>query len=238
MLLEQQTKITASNTPVTFNLHGEDCMVLMDGTYTGFSFSFNLTHDGTILRPAASQLITDNSLQTGVQSPANSSAIAYRINSRGWPKLQVTPSALASGPVNVALDQTGIVFQPPLILSSLTGNQTHNNLNLTGGFQVLPVALTTNGAIPPHTPQTYVITKAGILADTLAAPTATVDDGVEITVVSTTANAHTITATGLLNVGTASVNLATFAANAGAGLTLMAYQGKWYVLCSVGITFS
>lgn len=98
--------------------------------------------------------------------------------------------------------------------------------------------LTTNGAIDPHTAATYVITKAGVLADTLAAPTATVDDGKLIVITSNTANAHTVTATGLFQCGTASVNLATFAAQAGAGMTLMAYQGKWNVLASVGITFS
>ena len=101
-----------------------------------------------------------------------------------------------------------------------------------------PSLLTTNGAIPAHSGHTYVITKAGVLAATLAAPTAGTDDGIEITIASTTANAHTLTATGLFQCGTASVNLATFAAQAGAGLTLMAYNGKWVVLFSVGITFS
>jgi len=98
--------------------------------------------------------------------------------------------------------------------------------------------LTTNGAIPVRPSASYIITKAGVLADTLAAPTATTDDGVTITVTSSTAFAHTITATGLLNTGSASVNVVTFAAFAGAGLTLQAYQGKWNVLASTGITFS
>jgi hypothetical protein len=109
---------------------------------------------------------------------------------------------------------------------------------LTQLVSTFPVALTTNGAIPPHVGHTYVITKAGVLADTLAAPTATTDDGLEIWIVSNTANAHTLTATGLLGTGSASVNLATFAAFAGAGLGLMAYQGTWLVIASVGITFS
>lgn len=133
-------------------------------------------------------------------------------------------------------------------VNNLTGNGTPGAVTGTTGVfsgavtsngtvDVL-TALTTNGAIPPHTPATYVITKAGVLADTLAAPTATTDDGLIIVVTSSTANAHTITATGLLQTGTASVNLATFAAQPGAGLTLMAYQGKWNVLGSVGITFS
>jgi len=92
--------------------------------------------------------------------------------------------------------------------------------------------------IPPHVAATYVITKAGVDGATLAAPTATTDDGLIITVTSNTANAHTITATGLLQCGTASVNVATFAAHAGAGLQLMAYQAKWNVISSNGITFS
>lgn len=70
-------------------------------------------------------------------------------------------------------------------------------------------------------------------AATLAAPTS---DGIVLRISSTTANAHTLTATGLFQCGTASVNLATFAANAGAGLTIVSYNGKWVVQASVGIT--
>lgn len=94
-----------------------------------------------------------------------------------------------------------------------------------------------NGAISVAS-QTALLTKAGVDAMTLAAPTATTQDGIVITVTSTTANAHTVTATGLFKTGAAAVNLATFAANAGAGFTVMAYQGLWYVIASVGITFS
>ena len=107
-------------------------------------------------------------------------------------------------------------------------------------FTANPTALqllTTNGALPVVS-GTYLITKAGVLADTLAAPTAGSQDGIVIQISSTTANAHTLTATGLFQTGTASVNLATFAAQAGAGLTLMSYNGKWIVLYSSGITFS
>ena len=97
--------------------------------------------------------------------------------------------------------------------------------------------LTTNAALPVVSGN-YMITKAGVLADTLAAPTAGSQDGIVIQISSTTANAHTLTATGLLQTGTASVNVATFAAQAGAGLVLMSYNGKWIVVSSVGITFS
>jgi hypothetical protein len=106
------------------------------------------------------------------------------------------------------------------------------------GSPAAPTALSVNGAIPVRPSTNYVITKAGVYAATLAAPTADTDDGVRIEVISNTANAHTITATGLLQTGSASVNVATFAANAGAGLVLRAYQGKWQVVSSTGITFS
>lgn len=93
-------------------------------------------------------------------------------------------------------------------------------------------------AISPNISADYMITTAGVDAMTLAAPTAIVDDEKTIVLSSSTANAHTLTATGLLKTGTASVNVATFAAQAGAGLTLKAYNAKWYVTAAVGITFS
>jgi hypothetical protein len=105
-------------------------------------------------------------------------------------------------------------------------------------LQQLITAISANSAVAVTPSSTYVVTKAGVCAMTLAAPTATTHDGVTITITSNTANAHTLTATGLLQTGSASVNVATFAAQAGAGLTLIAYQGKWNVLSSTGITFS
>lgn len=134
-------------------------------------------------------------------------------------------------------------------INNLTGNGTADAVvGTTGTFSGVVtssgstdtlVALTTNGALSPSTAANYVITKAGVLADTLAAPVATTDDGKVLIITSATANAHTVTATGLLQTGAAAnANLATFAAQPGAGLTLMAYQAKWYVISAVGITFS
>lgn len=112
------------------------------------------------------------------------------------------------------------------------------NLRLLNGLIYRPQVISASGAINPHAAALYVITKAGVAALTLAAPTSGADDGKIIIFTSTTANAHTLTATGLLNTGGLSVNVATFAADAGAGLTLMAYQGKYNVLSQIGITFS
>jgi len=88
--------------------------------------------------------------------------------------------------------------------------------------------LSASGAISPSQAATYVITKTGALAAlTLAAPS---QDGLNLVVTSNTAYAHTITATGLMQTGTATVNLATFAAYAGASIHFISYGGKWNVL--------
>lgn len=100
------------------------------------------------------------------------------------------------------------------------------------------VPLAVSGAIDPHTSNRYVITKVGVAALTLAAPTANADDGMLIEITSSTANAHTVTATGLFADGAGHVNLATFAAQIGATLLLMAYQGRWYVQVAQGVTMT
>lgn len=97
--------------------------------------------------------------------------------------------------------------------------------------------LAASGAIDPRLPGRAVITKAGVAALTLAAPNVG-DDGLYKLIVSSTANAHTITATGLYADGAAHVNLATFAAQIGASILLMAYKSKWYVVNLQGVTMS
>jgi len=171
-----------------------------------------------------------------VRLPASAAGLMVLVSNRGANPMQVYGAGTDT--INGIATATGIsqgVNTQALYFCATAGNW---DVPITSLQSTYPTALTTNGAIPAHTGHTYVITKAGVLADTLAAPTAGTDDGIEITVTSATANAHTITATGLLQTGTASVNVATFAAQPGAGLTLMAYNGKWNVIASVGITFS
>ena len=105
-----------------------------------------------------------------------------------------------------------------------------------GGITDQPMTLAVNGAIAPNLAANYVITKAGVLAETLAAPTVGVSDGVTITITSNTAFAHTITTVALLNSGTVNTNVLTFAAFAGASVTLQAYQGKWMMLAANAVT--
>lgn len=83
------------------------------------------------------------------------------------------------------------------------------------------------------------ITKGSAGAFTLAAPTATTDDGKRLNIYSTTAFAHTVTQTTPgFNGGGGASDLATFGAAKGNNLKLVAYQGAWYVDGSVGITLS
>lgn len=100
-----------------------------------------------------------------------------------------------------------------------------------------PYTIAASGAIDPHTPGRYVITKVGVAALTLGAPVAGLEDGMQITVYSSTAFAHTITATGLFADGAGHVNLCTFAAQIGCQAVMIAYGGKWYI-DGAGITVS
>jgi hypothetical protein len=99
-----------------------------------------------------------------------------------------------------------------------------------------PVLLAASGAINPHVSANYFVTKSTAAALTIGAPTAGADDGVQIAVYSTTAAAHTITGTGLLNDGNSSgyKNVITFNAHIGASATLFAYNGAWYCAESGG----
>ncbi len=105
-------------------------------------------------------------------------------------------------------------------------------------FTPSPATLAGDVAIGSHASGTYVITKGSAAALTLAAPTATTDDGKTLVITSNSAFLHAITATGLLQTGDTTVNVATFAAHPGASVTLMAYQAKWNVISQNQITFT
>jgi hypothetical protein len=114
-----------------------------------------------------------------------------------------------------------------------------------------PVTYTAAGAIAINQSQSVRILKTtGALAMTLAAPVAGVpiysasgvntggQDGEVLLIWSTDAEAHTVTATGLLLTGAAAVNEATFSGTGGGALALMAVAGKWLVLFENQISFS
>ncbi|MGH9522718.1 MAG: hypothetical protein ACRD3E_09330 [Terriglobales bacterium] len=90
---------------------------------------------------------------------------------------------------------------------------------------------------------TAVITKGSAAALTLAAPVAGLpsaatpgDDGKVLRIVSTTAFANVVTTPA--NKLNGNKLTATFAAAAGGGLHLIAYNGVWYVLGNNGVTLT
>jgi hypothetical protein len=86
---------------------------------------------------------------------------------------------------------------------------------------------------------TVFITKGTAAALTLAAPTAGDDDGKELTIMSTTAAAHTVTNTSPgFNNGSTSKDVATFGAAIGNNLVVQAYNGVWLVVSQVGVTLA
>lgn len=96
---------------------------------------------------------------------------------------------------------------------------------------------TQNGALTIQT-GTHLLTKGGVAVMTLAAPT-TAQNGTRMRIVSTTAQAHTVTQTtpGFNNGSTAS-DVGTFGGAIGDSLALEAYNGIWYVMGKTNVTLA
>ena len=84
-----------------------------------------------------------------------------------------------------------------------------------------------------------VITASSAAALALAAPLAGVDDGSVLTIVSTTAQAHTVTnaSPGFNGAGT-SGDVATFGAAIGNAMQVVAYNGNWYTIALRNVTLA
>jgi hypothetical protein len=96
------------------------------------------------------------------------------------------------------------------------------------------LAYAADGAIQPRS-GVHALTKAGVGAYTLAAPSR---DGLRMKIFNRTANAHVITATGLIDDGVTggSKNTMTFGAFAGASIDLVSYGGKYNVVAKNVVT--
>jgi hypothetical protein len=105
-------------------------------------------------------------------------------------------------------------------------------------------SITANGALSVSSGNYVLNTKAGVIALTLAAPTAGVQDGMVITITANNgAYADTLTATSLIQTGGSGspYTTATFGVTAnynGASLTLKSYNGYWYVVSAVNVAFT
>ena len=100
------------------------------------------------------------------------------------------------------------------------------------------VTASVDGALDIPVQNTLVLVqKAGVCAMTLAAPT-TAQDGLEVTILSATANAHTVTYTAGFYGDTTSSDVATFAAKVGASMTIKAQGGKWGIVALANVTLA
>ncbi len=72
-------------------------------------------------------------------------------------------------------------------------------------------------------------TVAGVVAATLADPTATTDDYKRLMIISNQAQLNTVTSASSFGNGGAGEDVITFSGAIGDNVTLMAYQGKWYI---------
>lgn len=125
----------------------------------------------------------------------------------------------AAGQLEVSPTRIG-----PLIAGLITGQGLPTGVYDTDGAIALKSGL-------------GIIKKASANALTLAAPVATTDDGKVLSIVSTTAFAHTVTfPSGKINGG--SLTTATFGAAVGNAMRIVAYQGVWYTMDVKGVTVS
>lgn len=130
----------------------------------------------------------------------------------------------------------------PVVFSDGTGGDladlppTKTSAQYPGAVYDDVVGYSVSGAItPPRKNTLAILTKAGVAAMTLADPSKA-DNGVVLTILSQTANAHTVTYTAGIYGDTTSSDVLTFAAKAGASATLVAYNGLWGALALTNVT--
>lgn len=99
------------------------------------------------------------------------------------------------------------------------------------------VEVTADGAITvPNGNTTYFITKAGVAAMTLVDPTTVTHDGLRLTFISTTAQAHTLDLVTGINGGAADVG--TWGGAAGDMVQIEAWDGVWWLVSATNVTFA
>lgn len=113
-----------------------------------------------------------------------------------------------------------------------------------GGMVQAYTTVAADGAITQKS-GIIVVTKGSACALTIADPTSGApeaggDDGKILTIISSTAQAHTIdnSAGSGFNAGGAASDVATFSSAIGNNLVIMAYGGKWLVVSKVNATLA
>jgi hypothetical protein len=204
-------------------------------------FGFNSTQEHTLrgLDLAVTGSVDTSALAAGSVTTAKIAAAAVT-----GPKL----GAITSAELKTALtDETGsgvaVFATSPTLVTPALGtpsalvltNATGLPNTATALLNIAPTAYAADGAIGP-TVRMAVLSKAGVGAYTLAAGT----DGAVLEIINTTANAHVVTATGLINDGVTggSKNTLTFGAFAGACIRLVSYGSKWNVISKNVVTIA
>lgn len=146
-------------------------------------------------------------------------------------------STPAAGSVGTAALASSAVTAPKIAVGAIVDAAIASNAAIASSkiANVVPTAYAADGAISP-TAKVAVLSKAGVGAYTLAAGA----DGAHLYITSTTANAHVVTATSLINDGVTGAphSTLTFAAFPGATIHLVSYGSKWNVVAKNVVTVS
>ena len=125
----------------------------------------------------------------------------------------------ADGNVNFAVDADG-------------------NITAVGSVNPAMQVIADDGAIS-ITEGLVLLTKAGAIAATLAAPTDVTDDGKRLTIMSTTAQTHTVTQTDPgFNSGSTGSDVATWGGAIGDSMEAIAYGAVWHVTNLTNVTLA
>lgn len=179
------------------------------------------TSQSVDLNGIADALILDADQDTTISAPTDdqidieiSGADDFQFTANTFTAL--SGSTIATNTIAETTAGSGVTADSVLLKD---GTSTHRN----------PViAVTGDGAVAvPNGNTTYFITENSDGATmTLVDPTATTHDGLRLTFISTTAQAHSLDLVTGINGGAADVG--TFGGAAGDGVVIEAYQGVWY----------
>lgn len=123
------------------------------------------------------------------------------------------------------------------VIGNVTGNTTGNTTgNVTGRVQQ-PVGTVVDAGTIGIESGFIALVKSAAGTWVLPTPTATTHDGIEITIMATTAAAHVVT-TGTVgfNDGGTAKDTATFGGAKGDNFTVFAYNGRWWVPNLLNVT--
>lgn len=177
------------------------------------------------LQGEADALVLDADNDTTISAPADDQ-IDIEIN--GADDFRFTANKLTA--------LAGSSFETDTLNETTPGSGvTADGLLIKDGHVGAVQAITGDGAITIQTGM-VVLSKGSAAAITIAAPTAGDHDGIEITVVTLTAQAHVITQGTVGFNAKGSSGTVTFTAAIGNAVVLRAYNGNWYAVVKTGVT--